>query len=96
MKCLLSGLNCSTEKIIKKHYVDYQQIKENDVFLKDLLLPDTLEKKCKFCDIIFKTCKKKKNAYVFFFITVKKKVWWKAKYITNKYFQTWTVHILCD
>ena len=55
MKCLLCELNCSTEKIIKKHYVDYHQIKENNPFFKDLFLPDTLEKKCKFCDVIFKT-----------------------------------------
>ena len=69
MKCLLCGLNCLTEKVKKKH-VDYHQIKENDTFFKDLFLPDTLEKKCKFCDIIFKTCRQKK--YIcFFFITVK-------------------------
>ena len=66
MKCLLCELNCSTEKIIKKHYVDYHQIKENNPFFKDLFLPDTLEKKCKFCDVIFKTCRQKKNTYVFF------------------------------
>ena len=32
MKCLLCGLNCSTEKFVKKRYVDYHQIKENDAF----------------------------------------------------------------
>ena len=71
MKCLLCELNCSTEKIIKKHYVDYHQIKENNPFFKDLFLPDTLEKKCKFCYVIFKTCRQKK-IHMFFFHYSKK------------------------
>ena len=75
MQCLLCGLNCSNEKVIKKH-VNYHQIKENDTYFKDLFLPDTIEKKCDFCDIIFKTCRQKK--YIcFFFIWYKKPVWWK-------------------
>ena len=45
MKCLLCGLNCSGEKGIKKHYVNHHAIKEDDIYCKDLLLPDTLEKK---------------------------------------------------
>ena len=44
MKCLLCGLNCSGEKGIKKHYVNHHAIKEDDIYCKDLLLPDTLEK----------------------------------------------------
>ena len=30
MKCLLCGLNCSSENVIQKHYVHYHQITEND------------------------------------------------------------------
>ena len=77
MKCLLCGLNCSSEKVIKKHYVHYHQIKENDTYFKDLFLPDTIERKCNFCDIVFKTCRQKKNTYVFFSLWYKKTVWWK-------------------
>ena len=70
MNCLLCGLNCSTEKVIKKH-VNFHQIKEDDIFFKDLFLPDTLEKKCNFCDIFFKTCRQKK-IHMFFSIMVQK------------------------
>ena len=73
MKCLQCGLNCSTEKVIKKHYVDYNQIKENDTFFKDLFLPATIEKKCNFCDIIFKTCRQKKIHMFFFHYDTKKR-----------------------
>ena len=65
-------MNCSTEKVIKKHYVDYHQIKENDTFFKDLFLPDTIEKKCNFCDIVFKTCRQKKIHMFFFHYGTKK------------------------
>ena len=71
MKCLLCGLNCSTEKVIKKH-VNFHQIKEDDIFFKDLFLPDTLEKKCNFCDIFFKTCRQKKIHMFFFHYGTKK------------------------
>ena len=71
MKCLLCGLNCSGEKGIKKHYVNHHAIKEDDIYRKDLLLPDTLEKKCDICDITFKTYRQKK--YICFsFIMVQK------------------------
>ena len=71
MNCLLCGLNCSTEKVIKKH-VNFHQIKEDDIFFKDLFLPDTLEKKCNFCDIFFKTCRQKKIHMFFFHYGTKK------------------------
>ena len=75
MKCLLCGLNCSGEKVIKKH-VNHHAIKEDDIYFKDLFLPDTLEKKYDICDITFKTCRHKK--YICFsFIMVQKTVWWK-------------------
>ena len=77
MKCLQCGLNCSTEEVIKKHYVNYPQIKENDTYFKDLFLPDTIEKKWDFCDIIFKTCRQKKVHMFFFSLWYKKTVWWK-------------------
>ena len=84
MKCLLCGLNCSSEKVIKKHYVDYHQFKENDTYFKDLFLPDTIENKCNFCNIIFKTCRQKKIQMFFFSLRYKKTVWWKSKkYITD-------------
>ena len=72
MKCLLCGLNCSGEKGIKKHYVNHHAIKEDDIYRKDLLLPDTLEKKCDICDITFKTCRHKKIHMFFFHYGTKK------------------------
>ena len=71
MKCLLCGLNCTSEKVIKKH-VDYHQIKENDTYFKDLFLPDTIEKKCNICDIILKQADKKKYICFFFHYGTKK------------------------
>ena len=72
MICLLCGLSCSSEKVIKKHYVNYHQIKENDTYFKDLFLPDTIEKKCIFCDIFFKTCRQKKIHMLLFHYGTKK------------------------
>ena len=75
MKCLLCGLNCSSEKVIKKH-VNYHQIKENDTYFKDLFLPDTIEKNVTFVTLFLKHTDKKKYIY-FFFIWYKKTDWWK-------------------
>ena len=38
-----------------------------------MFLPDTIERKCNFCDIIFKTCRQKKNTFVFFSLWYKKR-----------------------
>ena len=76
MKYLLCGLNCSTEKVIKKHYVNFHQIKEEDIFLKDLILPDTLEKNVTFATYFLKYTGKKRYT-CFFSIMVQKTVWWK-------------------
>ena len=65
MKCLLCGLNCSTEKVMKKHYVNFHQIKEDDIFLKYLFLPDTLEKYVTFVTYFLKHADKKR--YICFF-----------------------------
>ena len=64
MKCLLCGLNCSTEKVIKKH-VNFHQIKEDDIFFKDLFLPDTLEKNVTFVTYFLKHADKIR--YICFF-----------------------------
>ena len=76
MKCLLCGLNCSSEKVIKKHYVNYHQIKENDTYFKDLFLPDTTEKNVTFVTLFLKHADKK-NYICFFPLWYKKTVWWK-------------------
>ena len=72
MKCLQCGLNCSTEKVIKKHYVNFHQIKEEDIFLKDLILPDTLEKNVTFATYFLKYTDKKRYTCFFFPLWFKK------------------------
>ena len=46
MKCLLCSLHFIEEKIMKKHYIDYHFINDEEIYFKDLFLPDTLDKTC--------------------------------------------------
>ena len=66
MKCLLCSLHCIQEKILKKHYVDYHFINDQDIFFKDLFTPDTIEKTCRICNETFKSSRsKKKHMFLF-------------------------------
>ena len=67
MKCLLCSLHFIEEKIMKKHYIDYHFINNEDIYFKDLFLPDTLDKTCRICNVIFKSPRSKKK-HMFCFI----------------------------
>ena len=66
MKCLLCSLHFIEEKIMKKHYIDYHSINDEEIYFKDLFLPDTLDKTCRICNVIFKSPRsKKKHMFLF-------------------------------
>ena len=46
---------------MKKHYVDYHFINDEDIYFKDLFLPDTIDKTCRICNVIFKSPRSKKE-----------------------------------
>ena len=53
-----------TESVLKSHYANYHSIDEDDIFFKDLFLPDTVDKTCRKT---FKNRRSKKK-HMFFFI----------------------------
>ena len=61
MKCLLFSLHFIPESVLKKHYVDYHFINEDDTYFKDLFLPDTIDKRYQICRETFKSSRNKKN-----------------------------------
>ena len=67
MKCLLCSLQFIRESVLKNHYANYHSIDEDDIFFKDLFLPDTVDKTCRICRKTFKNRRSKKK-HMFFFI----------------------------
>ena len=66
MKCLLCSLHFIKEQVLKKHYVVYHFINDEDIYFKDLFLPDILDKTCRICNVIFKSPRsKKKHMFLF-------------------------------
>ena len=66
MKCLLCSVQFIRESVLKNHYVNYDAINEDDIFFKDLFLPDTVDKTCRICRKTFKNCRsKKKHMFLF-------------------------------
>ena len=51
-----------TESVLKSHYANYHSIDEDDIFFKDLFLPDTVDKTCRKT---LKTAEVKKNICFF-------------------------------
>ena len=49
------------EQLMKKHYVDYKFINDEDIYFKELFLLVTLDKTCRICNVIFKSPRNKKN-----------------------------------
>ena len=49
------------EQLMKKHYVDYKFINDEDIYFKELFLLDTLDKTCRICNVIFKSPRNKKT-----------------------------------
>ena len=46
---------------MKKHYLDHHFINDEDIYFKDLFLPDTIDKTCRICNVIFKSPRSKKE-----------------------------------
>ena len=66
MKCLLCSLHCIRENVLKKYYVDYHFINDQDILFKDLFTPDTIEKTCRICNETFKSSRsKEKHMFLF-------------------------------
>ena len=66
MKCLLFSLDFIRERVLKKHYLDYHFINEDDIYFKDLFSSDTIEKTCRICRETFKSSwEQKKHAFLF-------------------------------
>ena len=66
MKCLLCSFHFLREQLLKKHYVDYHFINDEDIYFKDLFLPDTIDKTCRICNVVFKSPQnKKKHMFLF-------------------------------
>ena len=61
MDCLLCDFKFSRIDWVKRHYVDFDGVNENNPYFLDLFQPDTLEKKCLKCRVKFDTCRMKKN-----------------------------------
>ena len=66
MKCLLCSLHFIREQVLKKHYVDYHFVNDKDIYFKDLFLPDTIDKTCRICNVIFKSPRSKKKKRFYF------------------------------
>ena len=66
MKCLLCSLHFIRECVLKKHYIDYHFINDEDIYFKDSFLSDTFDKTCRICNVIFKSPRnKKKHMFLF-------------------------------
>ena len=61
MECLLCHLRSLDVSEMKKHYVDFHAVDENNRYFLELFQPDTLNRKCAKCSVVFPTCIKKKN-----------------------------------
>ena len=66
MKCLLCSLQFIREQVLKKHYVDYHFINDEDIYFQDLFMPDTFNKTCRICNVFFKSPRNKKK-HIFLF-----------------------------
>ena len=66
MKCLLCSLQFIREQVLKKHYVDYHFINDEDIYFKDLFSPNTIDKTCRICNVVFKSPRNKKKRMFLF------------------------------
>ena len=64
MRCLICFYRSPDVEVLKKHYIFYHLINENNCFFKELYLPDTeniYSKRCDECRMQFKKCRQRKN-----------------------------------
>ena len=66
MECLLCSLKFTKVKFIKKHYVNYHAVNEDDPHFVELFKPDTVERKCRICCVKFDSARlKKKHMFLY-------------------------------
>ena len=66
LKFIFCCRNEIRESVLKRHYIDYHFINDQDIFFKDLFTPDTIDKMCQFCNETFKSSRsKKKHMFLF-------------------------------
>ena len=54
------------ETVSKKPYIDYHFLNDEEIYFKDLFLPDPFDKTCRLCNVIFKSPRnKKKHMFLF-------------------------------
>ena len=61
MKCLLCSHHFIRESLLKNHYAAYHFINEEGIFFRNLFTSDTIDKTCRFCNVILKSCQNKKK-----------------------------------
>ena len=70
MKCLLCNLQFIRENVLKKHYVGYHLVNEDDIHFRELFKPDAIDRKCRICRVNFdNTRMKKKHMFLFHYGT---------------------------
>ena len=60
-RCLLCSIQCCEAEVLKRYYIAYHKVNEDDFCFKELFLPDNIEKNCVFCGQTFKSRRVKKN-----------------------------------
>ena len=66
MECLLCNLKFMKEHVIKKHYVDYHAVNENDIHFMELFKPNAIDRKCRICRVKFDSARlKKKHMFLY-------------------------------
>ena len=69
MKCLLCSLHFLRETVLKRHYINYHFVREDDAHFQNLFEPDTLDKTCGICRITFDSVgNKKKHMFLFHYL----------------------------
>ena len=61
MDCSLCHLRFSVISELKKHYVDFHGVDKSNSYFLELFQPDTLDRKCKKCCVVFGSSRMKKN-----------------------------------
>ena len=70
MKCLLCNLQFTRENVLKKHYVDYHLVNEDDIHFRELIKPDIIDRKCRICCVNFDNARiKKKHMFLYHYDT---------------------------
>ena len=47
-RCLLCSIQCCEAEVLKRYYIAYHKVNEDDFCFKELFLPDNIEKNCVF------------------------------------------------